>query len=327
MIKTAVRYAIRDAMAEEMRRDSSVFLLGEEVGRFGGAYKVSQGLLREFGDGRVIDAPITEHAFTGLGVGASMAGLRPIIEFMTFNFAMQAIDQIVNTAAKTFFMSGGNISCPIVFRGPNGIPRGVAAQHSQCFASWYAHVPGLRVVSPYTSAEAYYLLKAAIRSDSPVIFLEHELLYSKEFIIPPKMEVMPLDKASIVREGTDITLTAFSICVDHAIKVAEVLQDQHDISAEIINLISLRPIDKPTIIQSVQKTGRILNIEEGWPVCSIGSEIISIVCEGAFDYLDAEPSRICSVDAPIPYAPNLENAALPSIDKIVRAVKKLCGKR
>jgi pyruvate dehydrogenase E1 component beta subunit len=314
-------------MAEEMRRDSSVFLLGEDVGRFGGAYKVSQDLLREFGESRVVDAPITEHGFTGLGVGASMAGLRPIIEFMTFNFAMQAIDHIVNTAAKTLFMSGGNILCPIVFRGPNGVPRGVAAQHSQCFASWYSHIPGLRVVAPYTSSEAKWLLKAAIRNNSPVVFLEHELLYSMEFPIPPKVEVMPLDQASIVREGTDITLTAFSIGVDLAIKTADILQSEHDISAEIINLISLRPIDSTTIVQSVQKTGRILSIEEGWPACGIGSEIISVVCEKAFDYLDAEPARICSADAPIPYAPNLESAALPSVDKIIRVVRRLCGKK
>jgi pyruvate dehydrogenase E1 component beta subunit len=327
MIKTSVRRALRDAMAEEMRRDSSIFLLGEDVGRFEGAYKVSQGLLREFGDSRVVDAPITEHGFTGLGVGASMAGLRPIIEFMTFNFAMQAIDHIVNTAAKTMFMSGGNIRCPIVFRGPNGVPRGVAAQHSQCFASWYAHVPGLRVVAPYTSSEAKWLLKAAIRNDGPVIFLEHELLYSREFPMPPKIEVMPLDQACVIREGTDITLTAFSIGVDYAIKAADLLQSEHGISAEIINLISLKPIDSAKITQSVQKTGRIISIEEGWPVCGIGSELITIVCEKAFDYLDAEPARICSVDAPIPYAPNLESAALPSVDKIVRVARRLCGQR
>jgi pyruvate dehydrogenase E1 component beta subunit len=325
MIKTSVRQAIRDAMAEEMRRDSSIFLLGEDVGRFEGAYKVSRGLLREFGESRVIDSPITEHGFAGLGVGASMSGLRPIIEFMTFNFAMQAIDHIVNTAAKTLFMSGGNVRCPIVFRGPNGVPRGVAAQHSQCFASWYAHVPGLRVIAPYTSSEAKWLLKAAIRNDSPVIFLEHELLYSKEFPIPPKIEVMPLDQACIVREGTDITLATFSIGVEHAVKTAEILQAEHGISAEIINLISLRPIDSSTIIKSIQKTGRIISIEEGWPVCGIGSEIISIVCEKAFDYLDAEPARICSADAPIPYAPNLEKAALPTVEKIVRTARKLCG--
>ncbi|MDR1289391.1 MAG: pyruvate dehydrogenase complex E1 component subunit beta [Holosporales bacterium] len=325
MIKTSVRQAIRDAMAEEMRRDSSIFLLGEDVGRFEGAYKVSRGLLREFGESRVIDSPITEHGFTGLGVGASMSGLRPIIEFMTFNFAMQAIDHIVNTAAKTLFMSGGNVRCPIVFRGPNGVPRGVAAQHSQCFASWYAHVPGLRVVAPYTSSEAKWLLKAAIRNDSPVIFLEHELLYSKEFPIPPKIEVMPLDQACIVREGTDITLATFSIGVEHAVKTAEILQAEHGISAEIINLISLRPIDSSTIIKSIQKTGRIISIEEGWPVCGIGSEIISIVCEKAFGYLDADPARICSADAPIPYAPNLEKAALPTVEKIVRTARKLCG--
>ncbi|MDR1475801.1 MAG: pyruvate dehydrogenase complex E1 component subunit beta [Holosporales bacterium] len=327
-MRVSVRNALREAMVEEMRLDRKVFLIGEEVGRYEGAYKVSKDMEREFGATRVIDTPITEHGFTGLGVGAALAGLRPIVEFMTFNFAMQAMDHIINSAAKIRFMSGGLLSCPIVFRGPNGIPRNVAAQHSQCFASWFAHVPGLRVVAPYTSEQAKCLLKAAIRIDDPVIFLEHELLYSREFPFNKKLELMPLDKAIIMREGTDITLTAFSISLDHAIKVADILQEKHGISAEIINLISLSPIDKSTIIESVKKTGRIMNIEEGWSVCGVGSEIISIVTANAFDYLDAEPTRICSFDAPIPYAKNLEEAALPKIADVVRAAVLLCkGKR
>ena len=324
MSKIPVRLALRDAMAEEMRRDPNVFLMGEEVAYYNGAYKVSQGLLAEFGEGRVVDTPITEAGFTGIGVGAAMVGLRPIIEFMTFNFAMQAIDHIINSAAKTLYMTGGQINCPIVFRGSNSVPRKVAAQHSQCFASWYAHCPGLKVVAPHTSYEAKALLKSAIRDDNPVVFLEHEILYGKSFEMPDgEIEPMPLDKAIVVREGSDITITAFSISVEYALEAANILQEKHGISAEVINLISLRPLDKETIIRSVKKTSRIINIEEGWMSCGIGSEITSLVVENAFDYLDHEPMRIATTDVPEPYSPALEELAVPSAKKIVDAVKTL----
>ena len=326
MSKIPVRLALRDAMAEEMRRDPNVFLMGEEVAYYNGAYKVSQGLLAEFGEGRVIDTPITEAGFAGIGVGAAMMGLRPIIEFMTFNFAMQAIDHIINSAAKTLYMSGGQINCPIVFRGSNSIPRKVAAQHSQCFASWYAHCPGLKVVAPHTSYEAKALLKSAIRDDNPVVFLEHEILYGKSFEMPDgEIEPMPLDKAIVVRKGSDLTITAFSISVEYALEAAQILQEKYGISAEVINLISLRPFDKETIIRSVKKTSRVINIEEGWMSCSIGSEITSLVVENAFDYLDHEPIRIATADIPEPYSPSLEELALPSVDKIVSMVKKMCN--
>lgn len=324
MSKIPVRIALRDAMAEEMRRDPNVFLMGEEVAYYNGAYKVSQGLLAEFGDERVIDTPITEAGFAGIGVGAAMMGLRPIIEFMTFNFAMQAIDHIINSAAKTLYMSGGQISCPIVFRGSNSVPRKVAAQHSQCFASWYAHCPGLRVVSPYTAYEAKALLKAAVRDNNPVIFLEHEMLYGKSFEVPKgEIEPIALDKAVIAREGSDVTITAFSISVDYALEASKILQDQHGISAEVINLISLRPLDKEAIIKSVKKTNRIVNVEEGWISCGIGSEITSLVVENAFDYLDHEPMRIALADVPEPYSKALENLAIPSPQKIVDTVLKM----
>ena len=320
-----VRLALRDAMAEEMRRDSSVFLMGEEVAYYNGAYKVTQGLLAEFGDDRVIDTPITEYGFAGIGVGAAMSGLKPIVEFMTFNFAMQAIDHIINSAAKTLYMSGGQIKCPIVFRGPNSVPRKVAAQHSQCFASWYAHCPGLKVVSPYTSREAKALLKAAIRDENPVIFLEHGMLYGKSFEAPMADEIMPLDKAVVVKEGSDITLTAFSISVEYALETAKILEEQ-GISAEVINLLSLRPIDTETICESVRKTNRIINIEEGWLSCGIGSEITSIVVENCFDYLDCEPRRVAIADVPMPYAKNLEQLALPDPKKIAQMAKEMIGK-
>ena len=324
MSKIPVRLALRDAMAEEMRRNPNVFLMGEEVAYYNGAYKVSQGLLAEFGEGRVVDTPITEAGFAGIGVGAAMMGLRPIIEFMTFNFAMQAIDHIINSAAKTLYMSGGQINCPIVFRGSNSVPRKVAAQHSQCFASWYAHCPGLKVVAPHTSYEAKALLKSAIRDDNPVVFLEHEGLYGKSFEMPDgEIEPMALDKAIVVREGSDITITAFSISVEYALEAANILQEKHGISAEVINLISLRPLDKETIIRSVKKTSRIINIEEGWMSCGIGSEITSLVVENAFDYLDHEPMRIATTDVPEPYSPALEELAVPSAKKIVDAVKTL----
>lgn len=326
-MKIPVRTALRDAMAEEMRRDKNVFLIGEEVAYYNGAYKVSQGLLAEFGEERVIDTPITEYGFAGIGVGAAMSGLRPIVEFMTFNFAMQAIDHIVNSAAKTLYMSGGQINCPIVFRGPNSVPGKVAAQHSQCFASWYAHCPGLKVISPYSSIEAKGLLKAAIRDDNPVIFLEHEMLYGKSFEIPEtEIEPMPLDKAILLKEGSDITITAFSISVDYALNAAKILEEKYSISAEVINLISLRPFDKETIVNSIKKTGRILNVEEGWIACGIGSEITSIAVENAFDYLDCEPRRIAVTDVPIPYAKNLEQLALPNAEKIAELAKIMCGK-
>lgn len=326
MTELTVRAAIRDAMAETMRSDPNVFLMGEEVAHYNGAYKVSQGLLAEFGDERVIDTPITEYGFAGLGVGAAFSGLRPIVEFMTFNFAMQAVDHIINSAAKTYYMSGGTINCPIVFRGPNSAPRKVAAQHSQCFASWYAHVPGLKVVSPYTSTEAKSLLKSAIIDNNPVIFLEHEMLYGKSFEIDLSVGYMPLDKAIVMREGKDITLTAFSISVEYAMQAAEMLSNEFQIEAEVINLISLRPIDEESIIKSVIKTGRIINVEEGWESCGIGSEIISIITSKAFDYLDSEPSRISTADVPMPYAKNLERLALPQVENIVQMAKRLCNK-
>ncbi len=326
-MKIPVRIALKDAMAEEMRRDKNVFLMGEEVAYYNGAYKVSQGLLAEFSDERVIDTPITEYGFTGIGVGAAMNGLRPIVEFMTFNFAMQAIDHIVNSAAKTLYMSGGQINCPIVFRGPNSVPGKVAAQHSQCFASWYAHCPGLKVVSPYNSIEAKGLLKAAIRDDNPVVFLEHEMLYGKSFDIPEtEIEPMPLNKAIVLKEGSDITITAFSISVDYALNAAKILEEKYSISSEVINLISLRPIDKKTIINSIKKTGRILNVEEGWISCGIGSEITAISVEEAFDYLDCEPKRITVADVPMPYSKSLEQFALPNGEKIAELAKNMCGK-
>ena len=326
MSKIPVRTAIRDAMAEEMRRDPNVFLMGEEVAYYNGAYKVSQGLLAEFGEERVLDTPITEAGFAGIGVGAAMMGLRPIVEFMTFNFAMQAIDHIINSAAKALNMSGGQINCPIVFRGPNSVPRKVAAQHSQCFASWYAHCPGLKVVAPYTACEAKALLKSAIRDDNPVVFLEHEMLYGRSFDVPDgEVNPMPLNKAVVMREGSDITITAFSISVEYAMDAANILQDKYGISAEVINLISLRPLDVSTIVQSVKKTNRIINVEEGWPSCGIGAEVSAIVVENAFDYLDHEPIRIATADVPEPYSSALENLALPTASKVVAVVREICG--
>jgi pyruvate dehydrogenase E1 component beta subunit len=321
-----VREALREALFEEMRGNEDVFLIGEEVAQYNGAYKISSGLLDKFGPKRVIDTPISEYGFAGIGVGAAFAGLRPIVEFMTFNFAMQAIDHIINSAAKTTYMSGGDITCPIVFRGGNGVPRNVAAQHSQCFASWYAHVPGLKVVAPYSADEAKHLLKAAIADMGPVVFLEHELLYGMEFDVDKSIQSIPLDKAIVMRPGNDITITAFSIAVDHALKAAEILHNDYAIEAEVINLVSLRPIDRDCIVRSVAKTSRIISIEEGWPVCGIGSEIVSIVIEEAFDSLDAEPCRITSKDVPFPYSSSLEESALPNIDDIVAAARRLCGK-
>src|SRR5271166_4880993 len=318
-----VREALRDAMALEMRRDADVFLMGEEVAQYQGAYKISQGLLDEFGPKRVIDTPITEHGFTGMAVGAAMTGLKPIVEFMTFNFAMQAIDQIINSAAKTLYMSGGQMGCPIVFRGPNGAASRVAAQHSQCYASWYAHVPGLKVVAPWSSADAKGLLRAAIRDPNPVIVLENEILYGHTFDCPTDEDfILPLGRAKVERVGQHVTIVAFSIMVGVALKAAEALAEQ-GIEAEVINLRSLRPFDTATVVESVKKTNRLVSVEEGWPFAGIGAEVAMQVIEHAFDWLDAPPVRVHGLDVPLPYAANLEKLALPQPEWVVDAVKKL----
>ena len=318
-----VREALRDAMALEMRADKDVFLIGEEVAQYQGAYKISQGLLEEFGPKRVIDTPITEHGFTGMAVGAALNGLKPIVEFMTFNFSMQAMDQIVNSAAKTLYMSGGQMGCPIVFRGPNGAASRVAAQHSQCYASWYAHVPGLKVVAPWSSADAKGLLRAAIRDPNPVIVLENEILYGQTFECPTDPDfVLPIGKAKIERSGTHVTIVAFSIMVGVALKAAEILATQ-GIEAEVVNLRSLRPLDTDTVIASVKKTSRLVTVEEGWPYAGIGAEVAMRVIEGAFDWLDAPPVRVHGADVPLPYAVNLERLALPRPEWVVDAVTKL----
>src|SRR5438874_594104 len=322
-VTQTVREALRDAIAEEMRRDNSVFLLGEEVAEYQGAYKVSQGLLQEFGPRRVIDTPITEQGFAGLGIGAAFAGLRPIVEFMTFNFAMQAMDQLINSAAKTRYMSGGQMSAPIVFRGPNGIASRVAAQHSQCYASWYAHVPGLKVVAPYTGADHKGLLKSAIRDPNPVIFLEHELVYGESFAVADDPEfLVPIGKARIARAGEHVTITAFSRMVKLALQAAEEL-DKAGISAEVIDLRSLRPFDVAAVADSVKKTNRIVSVEEGWPFAGIGSEIAAIVMEECFDWLDAPPKRVTGKDVPLPYAANLERLAVPQVEDIVAAAREV----
>ena len=319
----SVREALRDAMALEMRRDADVFLLGEEVAQYQGAYKISQGLLDEFGPKRVIDTPITEHGFTGMAVGAALNGLKPIVEFMTFNFAMQAMDQMINSAAKTLYMSGGQMGCPIVFRGPNGAASRVGAQHSQCYASWYAHVPGLKVVAPWSSADAKGLLRAAIRDPNPVIVLENEMLYGHTHECPVDEDfIVPIGKAKIERAGTQVTLVAFGIMVGLALKAADMLAEQ-GIDAEVINLRSLRPFDAERIIASVKKTNRIVTVEEGWPFAGIGAEVAMQVIEGAFDWLDAPPVRVAGLDVPLPYAANLEKLALPQPDWVVAAVKKI----
>ena len=324
MVATTVREALRDAMAEEMRADDRVFLMGEEVGQYQGAYKVSQGLLDEFGERRVIDTPITEYAFAGVGVGAAFAGLKPIVEFMTWNFAMQAIDHIVNSAAKTLYMSGGQMHCPIVFRGPNGAAARVAAQHSQDFSAWYASVPGLKVIAPYTAADAKGLLKAAIRDPSPVIFLENEILYGQSFDVP-KLEdfVLPIGKARVAREGSDVTIVSYSRGMAYALDAAKRLAEE-GIEAEIIDLRTLRPLDLETVVASVKKTNRIVTVEEGWPICSIGSEICARVALEAFDHLDAPPMKVTGADVPMPYAANLEKLALPSVEQVVAAAKAVC---
>jgi len=319
-----VREALREAMSEEMRNDPNVFLMGEEVAQYNGAYKISQGMLDEFGPKRVIDTPITEHGFAGLAVGAAFAGLKPIVEFMTFNFSMQAIDHIINSAAKTLYMSGGQLGCPIVFRGPNGAAARVGAQHSQCYASWYAHCPGLKVVAPYSAADAKGLLKSAIRDPNPVIFLENELIYGESFEVPEDADhTVPLGVANIVRPGKDVTITAFSIMVGKALKAAEILAEQ-GIDAEVIDLRTIRPLDRQTILTSLKKTNRLVSCEEGWPFAGIGSEIAAMIMEEGFDDLDAPILRVAAEDVPLPYAKNLETLALPQVDGIVEAVQKVC---
>ncbi|MDA0845419.1 MAG: pyruvate dehydrogenase complex E1 component subunit beta [Proteobacteria bacterium] len=319
-----VRESLRDAMAEEMRRDDRVFVMGEEVAEYQGAYKVTQGLLDEFGAKRVIDTPITEQGFAGLGVGAAFGELRPVIEFMTFNFAMQAIDQIINSAAKTLYMSGGQMGCPIVFRGPNGAASRVGAQHSQCYASWYAHCPGLKVVSPYSAADAKGLLKSAIRDPNPIIFLENEVMYGQSFDVPDDDDwLVPIGKANIVRSGTDITITAFSIMVGRALQAADLLAE-HGISAEVIDLRTIRPLDCDTIVGSVKKTSRLITCEEGFPFAGVGAEIAMQVMEQAFDWLDAPIARVTGKDVPMPYAENLEKLALPQVEDIVATAQAVC---
>jgi len=324
LIKQTVREALRDAMAEEMRRDKKVFLMGEEVAQYQGAYKVSQGLLDEFGPKRVIDTPITEMGFAGLGAGAAYAGLKPIVEFMTFNFAMQAIDHIINSSAKTLYMGGGQMPSSIVFRGPNGAASRVGAQHSQCYASWYAHIPGLKVVAPYSGADAKGLLKAAIRDPNPVIVLENELMYGQTFEVPESDDfVLPIGRAKIERAGKHVTITAFSKMVKTALDAADALATL-GIEAEVINLRSIRPLDVDTIVESVKKTNRIVSLEEGWPTAGIGAEIAALIQEHAFDWLDAPVTRVTGKDVPMPYAANLEKLALPQIEDVVAAAKAVC---
>ena len=324
MVTMTVREALRDAMAEEMRRDETVFVIGEEVAEYQGAYKVTQGLLQEFGDRRVIDTPITEHGFAGLGIGAGLAGLKPIVEFMTWNFAMQAMDQIINSAAKTLYMSGGQMGCSIVFRGPNGPAARVAAQHSQDYSPWFSHVPGLTVIAPYTAADAKGLLKAAIRYPNPVIFLENEILYGHSFPVPKLDDfVLPIGKAKIARAGGDVTIVAWSMGMSYALKAADELAKEN-IAAEVIDLRTIRPMDTETVIASVKKTGRIVTVEEGWQQSGVGAEVAARVMEHAFDYLDAPVARVSGKDVPMPYAANLEKLALPSVAEVVAAAKAVC---
>lgn len=318
-----VREALREAMAEEMRRDKEVFIMGEEVAEYNGAYKVTQGMWEEFGDKRVIDTPITEYGFAGLGAGAAFAGLKPIVEFMTWNFAMQALDHIVSSAAKTLYMAGGQLGCPIVFRGPNGPASRVAAQHSQCYASWYGHIPGLKVIAPWSGADCKGLLKAAIRDPNPIVFLENEIMYGQTFDVPADPDfILPIGKAKVERTGKDVTITAFSRMVGVALQAAEKLAEQ-GISAEVINLRTIRPLDVETIAASVKKTNRIISVEEGWPYAGIGSEIAALMMEACFDDLDAPVLRVCGADVPMPYAANLEKLAVPQVDDIVAAAKKV----
>jgi pyruvate dehydrogenase E1 component beta subunit len=319
-----MREALRDAMAEEMRHDKDVFLMGEEVAQYQGAYKISQGLLEEFGANRVIDTPITEQGFAGVGVGAAMAGLKPIVEFMTWNFAMQAIDQIINSAAKTLYMAGGRMGCPIVFRGPNGAAARVGAQHSQCFSAWYAHVPGMKVVAPSNAADAKGLLKAAIRDPNPVLVLENEILYGASGPVPKGVDwIVPIGKARIARPGAHVTVVSFARGMTYALAAAEDLA-RENIEAEVIDLRTLRPLDLETVLTSVKKTNRLVTVEEAWPVCSVGSEICAQVAMQAFDYLDAPPAKVSGADVPMPYAANLERLALPTVQQVVEAVKAVC---
>jgi len=323
MKSQTLREALRDAMAEEMRRDSDVFIMGEEVAEYEGAYKVTQGLLAEFGAKRVVDTPITEHGFAGIGVGAAFAGLRPVVEFMTFNFAMQAIDQIINSAAKTLYMSGGQMGCPMVFRGPNGAAARVAAQHSQDYAAWYAHIPGLKVAQPYCAADAKGLLKAAIRDPNPVIFLENEILYGRSFEVPDLEDyTVPFGKARIWREGSDVTIVSFGIGMTYALEAADRLAED-GISAEVIDLRTLRPMDTASVVHSVMKTNRCVTVEEGWPVCAIGNHITAVLMQQAFDYLDAPVINCTGKDVPMPYAANLEKYALTSVDEVIEAVRRV----
>jgi pyruvate dehydrogenase E1 component beta subunit len=324
MVSMTVREALRDAMAEEMRSDDSVFIMGEEVAEYQGAYKITQGLLQEFGPKRVVDTPITEHGFAGLGAGAAMSGLRPIVEFMTFNFAMQAMDQIINSAAKTLYMSGGQMGCPIVFRGPNGAAARVAAQHSQDYTAWFSNVPGLKVIAPYSAADAKGLLKSAIRDPNPVIFLENEILYGHTFEVPQIEDfLVPIGKARIARKGKDVTFVSFSIGMTYALKAATELANE-GIEAEVIDLRTIRPMDTALIIESVKKTGRCVCIEEGWPQSGVGAEIIAVLMEKAFDYLDAPVLRVTGKDVPMPYAANLEKLALPNVAEVIQAAKAVC---
>jgi pyruvate dehydrogenase E1 component subunit beta len=324
MVTMTMREALRDAMAEEMRRDKGVFVMGEEVAEYQGAYKVTQGLLQEFGAKRVIDTPITEHGFAGLGIGAGLAGLKPIVEFMTFNFAMQAMDQLINSAAKTLYMSGGQMGCQIVFRGPNGAAARVAAQHSQDYSAWYSHIPGLKVIAPSTAADAKGLLKAAIRDPNPVIFLENEILYGHSSPVPKLDDfVLPIGKAKIVRPGNDVTIVSWAMGMTYALKAAEELANE-GIDAEVIDLRTIRPMDTETIIASVQKTGRAVTVEEGWQQSGVGAEIAARIMEHAFDYLDAPVARVAGKDVPMPYAANLEKLALPSVAEVVEAAKLVC---
>jgi pyruvate dehydrogenase E1 component beta subunit len=323
MAEITVREALQLAMKEEMQRDERVFILGEEVAEYQGAYKITQGLLQEFGPKRVIDSPISEHGFTGLAIGAAFGGLRPIVEFMTFNFAMQAFDQIVNSAAKTNYMSGGQLGCPIVFRGPNGAAARVAAQHSQNFAAVYSHIPGLKVIAPYSAEDAKGMLISAIRDDNPVIFLENEIMYGRSFEIPDVIEPIPIGKARIVKEGGDVTILAFSLQVGMAIEAANILAEEN-IDAEIIDLRTIKPLDIETILESVRKTNRLISVEEGWFFAGIGATISSIVIREAFDYLDAAPEVVSGKDVPLPYAENLEKMSLPTVEEIIAAAKRAC---
>ncbi|ACM49837.1 pyruvate dehydrogenase complex E1 component subunit beta [Anaplasma marginale] len=330
MALITVREALRQAMEEEMERDPNVLLIGEEVGEYQGAYKVSQGLLERFGPSRVVDTPISEHAFTGIAVGAAFCGLKPIVEFMSFNFSMQAMDQIVNSAAKTNYMSGGQLGCPIVFRGPNGAAAGVAAQHSQCYASWYAHIPGIKVVAPYFAADCKGMLKAAIRDPNPVIFLENEIAYGHQHDISEEEQsadyLVEIGKAAVVREGSDLTVLAFSLQLQYALEAADALMND-GISAEVIDLRTIRPLDRETILQSVRKTNRLVTVEEGWPFSGVGAEIAAFVTEFAFDDLDAPVLRVAGKEVPLPYAANLEASALPQVSDIVSAAHEVCYRK